>query len=366
MTSRSLFAGRAPRITIESVGGDLSLLGWEAEDLLVKSDEECRISQDGDHIVLMCSGDLSLRVPRGAALAIQSVGGDLALRGVTGDVQVQTIGGDASMRDANNVRIGAVSADLSMRGARGNVSIGSINSDASLREIQGNVSLDSVGDDLVVRDVRGSLKANVGGDVLVSLAPRSGNNYVVEAGDDVMLILPPETDADLDLEGESVIVLWPGVDGDDESSPRRLKLGRGGTRIHIRAGSEIRVSSQDQAHQSPEEFGNFAGMMMDWSDFGAQLGANISRKVEAATKRAAQQAERAARRAEAKLNRPHLRGRANVGRWNWDFDSNAYKPPAPPSEPVSEDERMAILKMLADKVITAAEADELLAALEGG
>jgi hypothetical protein len=35
-------------------------------------------------------------------------------------------------------------------------------------------------------------------------------------------------------------------------------------------------------------------------------------------------------------------------------------------EPVSEEERMAILKMLQEKKITSEEADKLLAALEGG
>jgi hypothetical protein len=42
-------------------------------------------------------------------------------------------------------------------------------------------------------------------------------------------------------------------------------------------------------------------------------------------------------------------------------------PPAPPkSEPVAEEERMAILKMLQEKKITAEQAEQLLQALEGG
>jgi hypothetical protein len=38
----------------------------------------------------------------------------------------------------------------------------------------------------------------------------------------------------------------------------------------------------------------------------------------------------------------------------------------PKSEPVSEEERMAILKMLQEKKITAEQAEQLLQALEGG
>jgi hypothetical protein len=38
----------------------------------------------------------------------------------------------------------------------------------------------------------------------------------------------------------------------------------------------------------------------------------------------------------------------------------------PPVEPVSDAERMAILKMLQEKKISAEDAEKLLAALEGG
>ena len=38
----------------------------------------------------------------------------------------------------------------------------------------------------------------------------------------------------------------------------------------------------------------------------------------------------------------------------------------PKSEPVAEEERMAILKMLQEKKITAEQAEQLLQALEGG
>lgn len=361
MTSRTVPAGRAPHIIIESAGGDLSIVGWEGEELLIKADEECRFSQDGDRIVLSCPDDMALRVPRLASLVIQTVGGDLALRGVTGDLQIQAVGGDASIRETNNVSLGSVHSDLSLRGARGSVDIRSVGSDASLREIQGDVSLESVGDDLALRDVRGSLKARVGKDVVLSLAPRKGNHYAVEAGDDVMLVLPAETDADLALEGEAVIVNWPGME-EEGGQACTLQLGRGGAKIAIRAGGEVRLSSQERTQQSPDEFGNFAGMMMDWPDFGAQLGAQITRQVQAVTQRATRQAERAARKAEAKLR--GARGRSGMGRWDWNFDPNSIIPPAP-REPVSESERMAILKMLAEKKITAAQADELLAALEG-
>jgi hypothetical protein len=53
-----------------------------------------------------------------------------------------------------------------------------------------------------------------------------------------------------------------------------------------------------------------------------------------------------------------------VGRWNWDINPGQFTP-VPPNEAVSDQERMSILKMLAEKKITSEEADKLLATLEG-
>lgn len=361
MTNRTISAGPAPRIVIDNVGGDLSIVGWEGEDILIKADEdETRFSQDGSLVTVSSSGDLALRVPRDASLTIQTVGGDMALRGVMGGIEIKTIGGDASLRDINSAAIDAISSDLSMRNVKGNLLIKKVGSDASIREVQGNVSLESVGDDLVLREVRGNLKANVGADVVLSLEPQAGNNYVINAGDDLMLILPPDASAKLVLNGDEIIVDWPGIPYEEDLTSKILTLGSGAANVTLNAGGELRVSSQEKAQQSPDEFGNFAGMMFDWSDFGNQLGARISQRVEEATRRAAQQAERAARRAEAKV-----RGRAKVGRWNWNVEPGSFTPPSP-REPVSEEERVTILRMLAEKKITADEADKLLAALDGG
>jgi hypothetical protein len=366
MTNRTVSAGPAPRIVIDNVGGDLSIVGWEGEDILIKADEdETRFKQDASLVTVSSSDDLSLRVPRGANLTIQAVGGDMALRGVMGNVEIKTIGGDASIRDINNASIDTISSDLSMRNVKGNLMIKNVGSDASIREVQGNVSLESVGDDLVLRDVRGNLKANVGADVVLSFEPQAGNNYAVNAGDDVMLILPPDASAKLAMNGDEIIVDWPGIPYEEDLTSQTLTLGSGASNISLNAGGELRVSSQEKAQQSPDEFGNFAGMMFDWPDFGNQLSARITQRVEEATRRAAQTAERAARRAEAKLRGPRARGKVEVGRWNWNIEPGSFTPPAP-REPVSEEERVVILKMLAEKKITADEADKLLTALDGG
>jgi hypothetical protein len=289
------------------------------------------------------------------------VGGDAALRGVTGTIEIQKISNDLSIREAGSVAIHTIGADFSLRGAKGNLSVRNVGGDVSIRDVEGNVNLDSVADDLALRGARGNVKVNVGEDVVVYLEPKADGAYSITAGDDILLVLQPNANATLSMHGDEIDVHWPGVENQEEVTERVLVLGDGSARITLHAGGDIRVTNDAEAGSSAEDFGNFAGMNFDWSGFGEQ----ISRQVERATAQAARHAGDAARRAERYARR--WKANVKVGRWNWDIGPNGVPtPPQPPSEPVAEEERMAILKMLAEKKITAEQAEQLLSALEGG
>jgi hypothetical protein len=360
--NRSIHVGPTPRIRIDSVGGDLSIVGWEGEDLLIRADDdEIRIEQNNGEVVLSCDDDLSLRIPRDSLLLLKAVGGDAAIRGVQGDIELKEVSGDLSIREAGSVTIDTVQADFSLRGATKNLYMKSAHGDVSIRDVEGSVTLDSIADDLALRGARGNIKVNVGEDVVIYLEPRPDGEYSVIAGDDILLVLPVNGDATLTMRGDEIDVDWPGVEHEDLTE-RLVTLGNGSARIFLDAGGTVRVSNNAHAGESAEEFGNFAGLNFDWSGFGER----ISRRVEQATARATRHVEEVTRRAERNAERQARRGKHGSG-WNWDFAAkNTPNPPMPPSEPVSEEERLAILKMLAEKKITAEQAEQLLAALEGG
>jgi hypothetical protein len=79
---------------------------------------------------------------------------------------------------------------------------------------------------------------------------------------------------------------------------------------------------------------------------------------------AARRAEEKMRRAEDKMRRVESRAR-NHPHVMFGWDPSARPASEPAGEPVSDEERLAILKMLQEKKITSEEADKLLAALEG-
>ena len=363
--SRTISAGKFPKIKIDAIDGDLSVVGWDAEEILIKADEdELSLEQNGDEVVFSCTDDVSLRIPREASLFILRVGGDAALRGVTGNIEIKEVDNDLSIREAGTVAIDTIKSDLSLRGAKGHLYVKNAGGDVSIRDVEGSVTLDSVADDLALRGARGNIKVNVGEDVVVYLEPKADGEYSITAGDDILLVLKPNANVTLNMHGDDIDVDWPRIQKQDVTE-RVLVLGDGSAKITLNAGGDVRVTNDAEAGNSAEDFGNFAGMNFDWSGFGER----ISRQVEQATARAAKRVEEAAHRAERHAERQARRWRGNVkvGDWKWDFSpKNVPTPPSPPSEPVAEEERMAILKMLAEKKITAEQAEQLLNALEGG
>jgi len=400
--SKSVSVGNTPRIKIESVGGDLSVVGWDGADLLIKGDDdEIRFEQTGETVSVFSSDDLSLRVPKGASLEFTMIGGDASIRGVMGGCEIKEVAGDLSIRDAGSIALDTIQGDFSLNSAKGNLYVKNSHGDMSLRDVEGNVTIesisddlsmravngnlyvknshgdisihdvsgdvviDSVADDLALRGARGDIRVNVGEDVVVYLEPKADAEYSIHAGDDILLVLPKNANATLTMRGDEINVDWQGIENDD-ATERVVTLGDGSAKINLNAGGEVRVSNRADAGDSADEFGNFAGLNFDWSGFGER----ISRQVEQATARAAKRVEEATRRAERHAERHVRRGKGGlvVGRWNLDLGGapKPPTPPSPPSEPVSEDERMAILKMLAEKKITADQAEQLLSALEGG
>jgi hypothetical protein len=391
--SVNISLGAGPKIKIDLVEGDLRLVGWDNGDVLVKiADEESLTSQqDGDNnLILSCIDDLSLNVPKDAAVTIIKVNGDLSIRGLTGKLDLDFINGDVSIRDAGQVSIGTIESDFSLRTAKGDVHVKSVGGDASLRDVDGSIKLDSVSDDLAIRGIGGNLKVDVDDDVVVHLEPKPDQEYSVVAGDDIMLVLPEDANATLNISGDRISMNFPDVELDDSTS-QVVTLGDGAAKINLNASSRVLVSTLEGAAKSADEFGAFTGVMFDlgdwgrdfgerWSewgqdfgermgDWGQDFGERISRKAHESAERAARKAEAAARRMERHAERQarHARKAARKGaKFSWTIDSSKFPPAPKPIEPVSDEERMTILRMLAEKKITSEQAEELLNSLEGG
>lgn len=384
-------------ISVENVGGDLQIVGWERAEVTAKTDDNrLELAADGETIHASSDGDLILYVAREASVRILNVGGDADIRALAGSVEVTNVGGDLQMRNVGAVQIVSVGGDMSMRGCTGNFQANSVGGDASLHEIKGDVDV-IVGADLYLRGAEGNVKARVGSDAALYLHPLPGTNVVVQAGSDVLLRLPTKANVELELQGcddESIRVDLPGVEPVEMGMSRKMVMGSGGARIKATAGSEVIVTSRDEEWGNMAEFdplgrdGPFAPG--EFPGLSSELHERISRRVEEATRRALEssmraqeQSDRVQRRVDAAMRRAEEKMRSaeqrsmhmgiKVGRYGVAVDRPGIPPipPIPPigsrlqTEPVTDEERLTILKMLQEKKISLQDAEKLLAALDG-
>ena len=386
MKQQTISVKAKAKVTLSLIPGDLQVVGWERSELMAKTDGgQLDLASNGDEVSVTCDSDLILYLPSQASLAIASIGGDADIRAVSGGTKISSVGSDLSLRDIGSADITNVGGDLSLRGCSGDLFTKNIGADASLGGIQGSININSVGSDLYLRGAGGDVVINVGSDAVLYLQPKASVKYVITAGGDVLLRLPAQLDAELELHGgssESIRVDLPGVEAFQEAAVRTLVLGTGLAKIKVHAGDDVVVTSRADEWESMAEFDGYARddsyIPHEIPGLPSDLHERINRKVQEATLRATEKSMRAQERAQARANaamrraeskmRAHERRMKSEGIIIGRGYMNPERPanPAPPADqPISDEERLTILRMLQEKKISLDDAEKLLSALEG-
>lgn len=376
MLKKTMPIGSISKIVLTNAPGDLRVTGWERDEILARTDGDLlELAAGANRVTVTCDGDLILSLPRRLSLDIEAVSGDADVRELLGGVAIHEVDGDLSLRLVGAASIGTVmgdmearesgplsiddvQSDLSVRGGKGDLAVKSVAGDVSLHDMQGNVNLESVSDDLYVRGLSGNLNARVEEDAVLYLQPAESCAINVSAEGDILLHMSVRANAALTLsagDADDIRVEMPGVPKRDGSNPRAVILGSGGAAINLKAEGDVMVTSRESDWESAAEF-DFGGSWPLPDDFSER----INRRVQDATRRSSQRVEAAARRVEDNLRRQQER------RFSFNWSGGRGTPPVPPTEPVTDEERMTILKMLQEKKISAEDAEKLLSALEGG
>jgi hypothetical protein len=410
----------APPVAVE-VHGDLKVTGWDRGEVAAEASDEgvLEVQEQEGAVRVVCRSDLVLHVPSAAHLQVDVARGDVRIGAVTGDIEIKAVAGDLDLRDVGAVKIGAVSGDLSARHVAGDLAVQQVAADASIRAVDGALAAEMIGADLFLRSVSGDVSATVGADASLSLDPAPGRAYRVTAGSSIACRMPEDADAVLTvMSGSGVVaVRIPDVQlSEPADGVRTLTLGVGGPEVVLEAGGGVVISSGAQPEaadigaQFAEDFGGMAEeitgqvevrveqVMSSLSDHlsrmsetlpgvleaaglsateadriaervresGERAAERAARRAERKAAKAARRAEKAARRAERKKHRKkmfvagHHRHGPEGGAFHW---SPAGR--VPEREPVSDEERLAVLRMLEEGKITAEEAERLLRALGG-
>ena len=387
----------SPEIIIQSIGGSLRLAGWDQNQFQAEADEDRLLAaeQTGNTITLSCKSDCSVRVPRLATIKITKVGGDARVKALQGSLEIEMISGDLTLRQTGAVKVDRISGDVSAKKVFGSLIVKEVSGDLSARGVTGDAFADKVSGDVYLRDVVGNARAQAS-DVILNL-DFAGQQYDFKASGDVLCRISPNTSAKVMAQfNGDVSVDVAGAKMEGGGGQRVITLGDGASQVTLRAAGDISITSQSGDPEAMgEHFGDEFGAMAEefsahiesqieahmadlekhLSHIGGTKGDRVSARVQQAMDRARQSKtqshmQAAQSRAEAKAERGK--------RFGFKFDlGKSFAPPRPPmpptpprppkpaSEPVSDEERMMILRMVEQKKISIEEAEKLLAALEG-
>jgi len=363
-------------------------------------------------VVIQAQGDLSVQGARGtvevttvqgdaqfqdgaASVSLSTVQGNLVVEGCTAAVSAGTVQGDARVRQvAGPVELGTVGGDLLAEEINGPLSARSVAGDAYLRQLNGMLYLSDVGADLAGRTwAAGADVAQVGGDVSLKTVFAGPFSYEIQAKGNVIAKALPGSSATFTLQTTKGQIKAKGITGEMTGEGQwkgAIEDGEAQVTLTSTHGSMLlkTVGERDE----DQERDAFTILAADLGQIGAEAGVaaqelpwHIQQRVadklatidlEAIALREAEKARRQAEREVAKAQRVAERAQRKAERAQrkaqrkvrmhveWDTGRGRRRKAGRDQES-SEEERLAVLRMLAEGKISTQEAETLLQALEG-
>jgi len=230
--------------------------------------------------------------------------------------------------------------------------------------------------------------ARVGSDLVLCLDFAPGGDYRFSAGGDIFCRVRPDTNATFVLPADTALQvgLDTGAEEKEDGGQRTVTLGDGSASVHIGAANTLNLVGEEEDEDYMIDFGAQIGEELEarLSSLEEKLSQHleglderiqaktvyITERAEKLAERARQQAERAAERAQRQAERAmrnmdrQMKKKRGGVRGTFTFGAPPGSPPPRPSEPVTEQERLMILKMVQENKISIEEAQRLLAALD--
>lgn len=360
---REIKTGPHTHIRVERVQQDLRVVGHDQESLLAHGGPEGGFDMDqGDEqVTIRARSSLLLTVPREAALEIGQVGGELHIEGVNGDIHLGKIGGDASLEDCGRVVADRVGGDVLGRRLNSGASLKAVGGDVLLHQVHGAVRVLGAGGDVSARGLSGPIEAAAGGDAHVVLDEALDGAVSVSVGGDVFCRLPGGASAVVELSAGGELRVDAPDDVATEWGRANFQLGECEHDIRIDAGGDLWLGVGEEA-EAEVDLDSLGAMLASkvgekFAEMEAALGAMGAEMGGVSSDRIAQRVQRIVDRAVG------VRGRTGPpsGLREALDEIRAGRRP----EPVSDEERMKVLKLLEQNKISVEEAEMLLEALGG-
>lgn len=418
MGQKSVSTSLTPQVHIQAVHGNLQVKGWDRPEVLLRysADEQIVMDEVEDGVRIRCHGDCELRLPHESVIQTEVIHGNARFKLLEAQLTIQRVAGSLELRNIESAQIETVEGNLLAKGITGDLLVEQVQGNALARDIQGLCKLQHIGGNLDLRDAEEDVDVKAGGNIRARLCLLSGQSYRIMAGGNLHCIVPLDSSfqADMTSGAHRIQLDLPEGRSTLAEGKHSLTLGDGGAQMTLEAVGSLLFARQEAdwsdtteiQDELDEAFAEFS------QDFGQQVSDQVDLQIETqmeilneqlskleamigtaglppeeserilqrarqASERANIRAQEKMRRAQEKLDRKvqaaqrkaELRMKAAERRGqtpskrSWSFDW-APTPPKP-AQAASDEERLFILRMLEEKKITIAEAEQLLAALEG-
>ena len=380
-----------PHITITDCLGDLVVRAVEGKQVdlrLQGAEDDLTMERKGESITVGARTGCILTCPPHTTLTLQSVHGDLKIKGVGRPIAAGQIYGDVVLRDVGPVALETVYGDLVARQVAGDLQADVLQGDARIRQVDGHLRVDRVGGDLRVEGLLGGLEApGVGADVRLGPPFSPDATYRVQAGSDLRIYLPQNTSLNMTLQaGGRVRSRIPAISMEDGAATAEMTLGAGEATLEAKVGGHIYLSPWDRGTAPPEDLEfDFAADMEGLGSLielrvaeamaemqtrledslGRVDSEAIRRRVERATEKMQWKTEKAAEKDRLRMEREAERARLQVERAERRWRRFSGQRESESGRAVSDEERMRVLRMVEQGQISPDQAADLLSALEG-
>jgi hypothetical protein len=375
----------SPRLVFRDCAGDLLIAAGDVEHIKLEYPQQAEavsVRELEDAVEIVSVVPLTVRAPAGTAVLVESCAGnlraddldDMHINTHRGDLSLQrvkrieiaTVNGNARVGGGESLQVTTLNGSLSIRGVRARVAVLGVRGDVLSTDTEGQVSLQGITGDVVIDEPSGSLEArDVNGNIQFAGNLQSGQ-WNLEANGDVAIYLEPDSNALVDLDCPLGRIKSNLELATTEESRHRLvgSLGTGAAQLKVVAHSgDIKLA------------GKRVGTLRDELDTGviraatraephAERARRRAEKLEQKARRRAERLEekarRRAQRIEEKAHRRSERLAEKPRRWRVKWGT----PQTSRQTENLEDERLAVLRMLAEGKVNAEQADALLQALE--
>jgi hypothetical protein len=350
---------------------DLSVKGWEQREISIEggSRHSFNIQQDGNAISITATEDCLIMLPADSRVIVERVGGDAHISNLAGDLVCQKIGGDLTMLQVGKIAVEQVGGNCQVFQAAGDLESHKVGSDFIGKDVQGATLIERVGGDFLLQGAGGTVNTRAGGDVRVSLAQAQPGSSNLTAGGDIQIHLPPDAGVALKASsgGETIRIDLAGQSEIIEEHFYEARTGDAQANLTLKAGGDVTITDRPWDETILEDIEEDFQEHLHFHSLEDDLNTRIQDITERTVKEASKRAEKRVQEALLRIERRSHNFDPHPVTFNTEVPLKPSRPAAPPepSEPVSNEERMMILKMVESKKISVEEAEKLLEALEG-